>query len=71
MAPGWVSKIVDFFKKAGNTVAKVAKKAWSVAKPIVGAIMPQIEASGHPAGAVAGQIWRTAAPIADRLLGSR
>ena len=71
MAPGFFAKVGNFFKKIGSGVVKVAKKVWDVAKPIGGALIPAIESSGHPAGLAAGQIWRAAAPIADRLLGSR
>lgn len=71
MSFGFFKKLVDIAKKVGSGVAKVAKKVWQVGKPIVGAVMPAIESSGHPAGAVAGRIWRTAAPIADQILGSR
>ena len=72
MTVGVIAKIGDFFKKIGSGVVNVAKKVWNnVAKPIGGALIPAIESSGHPAGLAAGQIWRAAAPIADRLLGSR
>ena len=71
MSPGFFKKLTDFAKKVGSGVANVAKKVWSVAKPIVGLVAPALQSAPHPLAQKIGTGLTMASPFVDNLLGNR